>query len=276
MAMMTRRTLAHNLVVVDEQDQRTKERGGTFRFFKLGQRVQAAEAESRTYEQCRLYRRTVAVVEHDKHRHYLVDIFRVTGGAMHDYVFHGPNNDLTFKDVTLNAAKNLYDLKDVRIGVASETWQATWKIADGAAKNRRTFVAWMLPQPDETALVGKGWGQKSGARVTPDASITLPYVIRRATGENKSSVFASVFVGEDGEPFVRSVQRVPLNVAGAALLRVETADSVDYVLSTLNGGAVSAEVDGHRIELNGSLAVVSVREGKVQWKELVAGKSLRV
>jgi hypothetical protein len=277
MAMMTRRTLAHNLVVVDEKDQRTTERDGAFRFFKVGEHTQAAEAESQAYPQCSLYRRTVAVVSHDARRHYLVDIFRVKGGSTHDYLFHGPNNDFILSGVilTLNEGKGknlpVYDLKDVRSGVAAETWQATWKIADG-----KTLVAWMLPQSNETLLWGKGWGQKGGARVTPDESITLPYLIRRTTGENKLSVFASVFVGEESEPFVRSVKRIPLNVEGVALLRVETAESVDYVLSTLNDSAVTATVDGHRIELNGTLAVVSVREGKVQWKELLEGASLKV
>lgn len=120
--------------------------------------------------------------------------------------------------------------------------------------------------------------------MTPDPSITLPYIIRRITspnpslarrGEGEVSVFASVFVGEEGEPFVRSVKRIPLNVEGAALLRVETAESVDYVLSTLNGGAVTAEVDGHRLELHGTLAVISLRDGKVQWTEGVEGKAVR-
>jgi len=147
--------------------------------------------------------------------------------------------------------------------VTPATWQATWKIADG-----KTFVAWMLPQSDEKVLIGSGWGQKGGARVTPDPHITLPYVMRRTTGENKLSVFASIFVGEEGAPFVRAVQRVPLNVEGATLLRVETAASVDYIISALNGGAVTTEVDGHRIELNGTLAVVSVREGSLSSYDL--------
>lgn len=89
---MTRRTFAHNIVMVDGQEQITKGRGGKFTLFSPTGQIKVMEAESQACPQATLYRRTVAQVEHEPGRQYLLDIFRVHGGDRHEYVFHGPNN----------------------------------------------------------------------------------------------------------------------------------------------------------------------------------------
>lgn len=94
MSAMTRRTFAHNTVLVDEADQVTKGRGGKFTLFHTAGRIKVMEAESTAYAQARLYRRTIAQIERAPGRQYVVDIFRAQGGDRHNYVFHGPNNDL--------------------------------------------------------------------------------------------------------------------------------------------------------------------------------------
>lgn len=92
---MTRRTFAHNTVMVDGREQQTVGRGGKFTLFATTDRVKVMEAESRAYPQTSLYRRTVAQVSYAPGRQYVVDIFRVQGGRRHEYVFHGPNNAMT-------------------------------------------------------------------------------------------------------------------------------------------------------------------------------------
>ena len=97
----TYRTFAHNTVMVDGRDQISAGRGGEFLFFSPNGPLKVMEAESQAYPQAGIYRRTVAQVEHGPGRNYVLDIFRVAGGAQHDYVFHGPNDNLLSLDEDL-------------------------------------------------------------------------------------------------------------------------------------------------------------------------------
>lgn len=100
---MTRRTFAHNTVVVDGREQQATGRGGKFTLFATTDRVKVMEAESQAYPQTSLYRRTVAQVSYAPGRQYVVDIFRVRGGKRHEYVFHGPNNAMTIEGPDLTS-----------------------------------------------------------------------------------------------------------------------------------------------------------------------------
>ncbi len=89
----TRRTWAHNTVMVNEKDQRSGERGGSFHLFAATPRVRAMEASSNAYAESDIYRRTCVQVQRPDGRPYLADIFRVQGGRVREYVFHGPHSD---------------------------------------------------------------------------------------------------------------------------------------------------------------------------------------
>lgn len=97
----TRRTFAHNTVLVDGRDQRTRGRGGSFHLFHLAPRVKVMEASSEAYEAASEYRRTVVQVEHGEGASYALDIFRVAGGDTRQYVFHGPGNDCDVEGLDL-------------------------------------------------------------------------------------------------------------------------------------------------------------------------------
>jgi len=101
----TRRTWAHNLVMLDGGDQRMKGRGGSFHLFSVTPRVKAMEASSSTYERASLYRRTCVQIDHGEAGSYLVDIFRAAGGREREYVFHGPNNDYEVQGLDRAAAR---------------------------------------------------------------------------------------------------------------------------------------------------------------------------
>jgi len=89
------RTFAHNLVMIDGKEQRRGGRGGSFHLFATGQGVEAMEASSKAYADATQYRRTCVRVDCGNGRDYLLDIFRVAGGTVRDYVFHGPNTNIT-------------------------------------------------------------------------------------------------------------------------------------------------------------------------------------
>jgi len=81
-------TVAHNTVVIDEQNQEMRGADGSLRFFDVGhKRVQVVSADGeRAYpELAKRYRRTLVAVD----GRYLVDWFEVEGGSIHDYFLHG-------------------------------------------------------------------------------------------------------------------------------------------------------------------------------------------
>lgn len=86
----TRKTFAHNTVLVDGADQRGGGRGGSFHLFAVTPRLKAMEASSLAYPKATVYRRTCVQVDHGTAGSYVLDIFRAAGGTRRDYVFHGP------------------------------------------------------------------------------------------------------------------------------------------------------------------------------------------
>ncbi|MSS70564.1 MAG: hypothetical protein EXS64_03645 [Candidatus Latescibacteria bacterium] len=89
-------TLSHNLVVVDEQDQsgysvvgERRPCGSNLELFGVAPGIEVVQASAvEAYPQCEDYRRTCAMIRIPGGRHYVVDLFRVSGGRIHQYAFH--------------------------------------------------------------------------------------------------------------------------------------------------------------------------------------------
>jgi hypothetical protein len=245
------RTVAHNTVVIDEKDQRTKERGGDVVFFRSSEHVKVMEATSAAYAETGEYRRTSALIDHGEGRSYVVDFFRVEGGRTQDFVYHAavPTAEITDRTATA-VEKKLYDFTRVRALAGGDVWRATWKT--GADQ---TCVAWNVSQPGERAWIADGWGQRDWKN--SDVGATLPYVVRRTEGGGRK-MFVSVFEGvTGGRALVRSVAwRSP------GVLAIKTTLGTDYVTSEPAGGA--RLVEGGRT-LTGRFAVISVQGGQPAW-----------
>ncbi len=95
----TYRTFAHNLVVIDDKDQTTTDRGGSFDLFETVGGVKAMRASSKAYPEAKAYERTLLQIEHNDGSFYWLDLFRAQGGSMRDYVFHGPNNNYSLQNI---------------------------------------------------------------------------------------------------------------------------------------------------------------------------------
>ncbi len=91
-AYWTGNTISHYLVVVDEGWQRTLNKGYLNTLVGTDDvQLMDAHAEDAAYSgTVSLYRRTSALVDISPSDSYLLDIFRVRGGAQHDWSFHGP------------------------------------------------------------------------------------------------------------------------------------------------------------------------------------------
>ncbi len=218
----TMRTVAHNTVVIDEQDQRDKERGGEVKFFVTSPHVKAMRASSEAYAQAKRYERTSVLVDHGAGRSYVADFFIVEGGTTRDYVFHGPNQTFAVQQAAPKpTATKLYDFANER-SLDGANWRIDWTL-DATS----TFSAWNVPVDGETDYLADGWGQRDP--FNKDRGATLPYIVRRCTG-SETTCFMSLFEGHrTNAPFVQSVKRS--NAGNRLILQVQTSDGVDTIES---------------------------------------------
>ena len=86
-------TYNHHTVYVNDDDQITKNRNGSFSTFFNSSKFKIMQAASNAYIDCDIYNRTIIQIEHIDNSSYFIDIFRVHGGQSRQYVFHGPNNN---------------------------------------------------------------------------------------------------------------------------------------------------------------------------------------
>jgi hypothetical protein len=246
--------------MIDEQDQRTKERGGAVEFFKAANHVKAMRANATPYAQASIYQRTSAIIDHGAAGSYAVDFFRVQGGKTQDYVFHGPIKDYQATGVTLTAAPSpVYDLTNVKTGASATGAQFTWNISP-----KVEFNAWLPPLKGEQYFVGDGWGQRDFRN--NDLGATLPYIVRRTQGDD-AKTFTAVFEGHvPGKALVKSVRT--LEIPGAestSALIVETTDGTDVIVSAADGTAAKINGPIGVLETSAPLTVVSLQNKKPLW-----------
>jgi len=269
----TRRTFAHNLVVVDGQDQRGDGRGGQFHLFSVTPHVKVMEASSNAYAAADLYRRTCVVIDHGEAGSYLVDIFRASGGKRREYVFHGPGNEyevtgLTW--VTPSAEVPGVPLANPRQAQSIQPWYVTWSVGEDYL-----FQAFAPGRAEETVVIGDGWGQRDHRNT--DVGATLPYVIRRGEGTG-DDVFVSVFAGAPrGKTLVQGVQFIPLpdgSPPHAVALAVETTRGIDVVVSQLEPQPLTVSTAAGTVTTDGRLAAVLRAKGEPMAASLVGGSYL--
>jgi hypothetical protein len=272
MSLMSRRTFAHNTVMIDGAEQVSKERGGKFMMFAPDGPIKVMEAESRAYPQASLYRRTIAQVEFEPGRLYVLDIFRVQGGQKHQYVFHGPGNAYELATPSLETVGKVegLDLEKIRASSEAGKWLATWKL------DTTSFRALWDNEPGERSLVGDGWGQRDFRN--SDVGALLPYFVRERVNGAAPSAYVTVFEGAaEGAEVVRGLRRlaVPEALAGDVLaVAVDTAGGTDTFVSCLRPVEVKLETSQGTIVVNGRFGAVSVRGGKVAASTLVEGTVL--
>ncbi|MFW5868039.1 MAG: hypothetical protein ACOCX2_09500, partial [Armatimonadota bacterium] len=164
----TKRTWAHNLVMVDEQGQRSRGRGGSFHLFATLPAVKVMEASSTAYERADLYRRTCVQVEHPDGS-YLADIFRVRGGSVREYVFHGPHNDyevagLDFANTQLSQKREVRFALRFHLSQVGEVCVDDVEIrpVDAEGNEGENIVPNPAVEVGEGRELPAGWGHYSG------------------------------------------------------------------------------------------------------------------
>jgi hypothetical protein len=266
-------TYSHNLVIVDDQQQRFSERRPELEFMAASPLASVVEAASNAYEQCSEYRRRVVLLRGPQNQTLAVDLFRVTGGAKHAFRVYSEHaasdaqhGHLAFAGVQMAAEpplpevgvsldrEDIYGLRDVRSAAPGSPWQATWSDASGA------YRLWLL-SPCDRVEASNGPGQRS----LKEPGRRVRYVDAVREGDNLTSAFVAVHEPSD------DLNTMPVTAAELVAVPEAGARAVALTLSTAFGDFLvlhdfdnRAEVDG--LSFHGVFAVIQRSDGRVtQW-----------
>jgi hypothetical protein len=263
-------TVAGNAVVVDASPQ-AHEVIGQPRDFMVTDDVQMVEVESPlVYPQTSMYRRTSAMIRVDEANSYVVDLFRVRGGAEQVFSFHGAEGPVTTTGLDLAAqdggsyagpdvtappddatprpgASGFDWLVNVERATPSGPFSVDWAITDTYGVNDPPLPvhlrATMLTDVAEAALA-----DGIPPRNKPGNPASLRYLLAKrqaATGTALASDFLSVLEPYNGSRFVSSIAAAPIVPASGTLeegdaqaVKIEHVNGrVDYVVFSLNPDA---------------------------------------
>ncbi len=252
-------TVTHNTVMVNARRQATAR--GRLHLYDPGPFAQLVEtsAEAAYAQAVSLYRRTLLLVDVAPDKAYIVDIFRVRGGAQHDWIVHGPQaelkSDLPFskprKKGTLAGQNVPYgDFYDDSRYDNNNTAHVSYSRYEGSAfqwffnvqqakLNGVGAASWRLNRPPDlypkidrkgvvlrAHLIGRDEtvfacdGVPQRRETWPE---TVKFLFRRRTGENLESVYITVFEPYRKTPFIHSVRALPTQAGSDLPVALEIA-----------------------------------------------------
>ena len=288
-------TLGHNTVVVNGENQRYTAVGNTTLFAAHDGLVQAAEARGMNVSPAiSEYRRTLVSVGVSEEDAYVVDLFRVKGGSVHDWVIHGDadHNQTAECSVPLKAcdgnmaaynqsagipAAKYYDhITRLHTGQTDTTWNVTFSYRDASPVRLKTT---MLGRPGTTLIIGRAPSvRRAGERDADVEKYHMPIVLARRQGRNLSSRFVAVHEPCAGNPLITGVRRIEVTSEAPSViaLEVQLGERTDTIISTTDCAPFkTVRLPGPQdIVFKGRLGVVSEINGKVQWLYLADGERL--
>ena len=299
-------TLGHNTVVVDRKDQYTgKSDGDLLCFFPDSGGVSVVEADGkRGYRQIKgldRYRRLLVMIPVSESDAYVVDIFRVRGGSMHDWALHGDaDHDTTaacslplsgrranmlepgeeWVEPTIEGARhNPYGMvRDVARGEANGGFRVGFTYDDEPTRGLRVHL---LPGGPTEVWLGRSpsvrrMGQGTGGDMRKAYDFWMPHLLVRRQGKAPlASLFAAVHEPHLGDPFITSVEVIQLTPAdeNAIALRVTHGSTVDTIISTLDEPPYP-ERTAAGTTIRGRLGIVRQVAGKTTSAWLFEGEAL--
>ncbi|MDP6780008.1 MAG: heparinase II/III family protein, partial [Candidatus Latescibacteria bacterium] len=297
-------TLCHNTVVIDETRQYTRgdqgESDGRLTAFEPSHdALQWIEAHGEyAYPGlAQVYGRTLMLVNASDSDSYVVDLFRVAGGAQHDWSLRG-NADHE-GSVTVNVPVEPFG-SHLLPGV--EVRYPQGEADRGDAEGRNTSYAYFqnvsrgtvdadltvsFAISESAAGVRTHLPGAAGAEVflgdamcfrraeendaLQDGCRMPVFLLRRAGDTPLASLFAAVHEPFDGSPFVDGVS-LDLDDGRAVALSVRHHGVVDHIVRRIDGGSA---VEVGEIRLDGDLGFVRERDGVPEAMGIWGGKELR-
>ncbi len=288
-------TASHCTVTVDGENQGFS--AGSLNLFIPGPWARLADASGeRAYPgRVGLYRRAVALIPVDEGRAYVVDLFRVKGGKVHDYGFHSLGGDagerfeldlpegvameaqaggtLAGPDVAFGEQPGYGFIRDVARARVDGEARATWRAEEDGAGIRLHMVG----RAGTEVVTGLGEGNGNLGQSPWDRYL----IVRREGAEKASSCFAAVLEPFSGRPFLGRVEALWAGeaddpAAGGVGLKVTAGGVTHYVLNTPDGGGFTGEIDGLSVEFAGEWAFIEWDGEAVRRMQVVNGTLLRV
>ncbi|WP_409345267.1 heparinase II/III family protein [Paenibacillus sp. MBLB4367] len=291
-------TISHNTVTVDRSKQKAQWSGKPLSFDD-GTLVKLIDVEaSEVYPQTGLYRRTAALIRINGEHSYIVDLFRVKGGAEHVYSFHGPEGEASSEGLTLQAQRSgTYAGPDVEYGVRPDSKEGPGYEGSGfhylhqvrhdEAPGDTFAVDWtavdtwgMLERPGPVHLRLTMLGDYDRVslaegippRNKPGNPQSLTYVLaKRHSGETAlESLFSAIIEPYREQRMIRAVHALPVREEESGRLPqeleiravcVELANGrIDIIVSALHEDRTYRI--GDKLVFRGSFGVYSEREGR--------------
>lgn len=254
------------------------------------------------------YQRSVAMIDADDEDAYVVDVFRATGGVVHDWTFHANGHRFETSNIALaprhSADESLYDFSGftfvpvrakkssnsrwgsqrvtgLRTGKSAGNWQATWsEVVEYPKKgappetDRDVFLKLhMLDESDSDVIVGKAPAQRW--LDNRDLGETMTVVTVRRPRRETPNVFVAVHEPYRKVPFILSTERLPVKPAdGEGVGMVAThRRGMDLVLfAQANGQVCRIETGGYALSTDGELAVASFDAQGLRALSVVGGQ----
>jgi hypothetical protein len=300
-------TLSHNTVVVNRRNQRTHDSDGDLlAFFPDAGGIGAVEADGRRayadIDGLDVYRRLLVTVPVSESDAYVVDLFRVRGGAIHDWALHGDADEDTTASCTLplgearalmlepgekwdeptieGAKHHPYGMvRDARPADAADGFRIDFTYMKDPNRGLRVHLvgglpaqAWLGRSPSVRRM---GQGRAGDMRKAYD--FWMPQLLVRRTGQSPlASTFAAVHEPYAGRPFLESVTPLAFgnDAEFAVALQVRHGDIVDTILSTDGAPPFPERTTPTGIRMAGRLGIVREQAGRVIAAWLFDGTSL--
>ncbi|MCP4250479.1 MAG: hypothetical protein GY778_25835 [bacterium] len=303
--------VGHNLVAIDRRNQVTRIKdptkessaGNLLMFVPDLGGLSVIEASGRRGFPglASIYRRLLILVSVDPDHPYVIDVFHVRGGSVHDWLMHGSADEdqravssleLTPRPGTLlepgqrwiepTGESSLVDpyglMRNVQAGRSADGASVLFLYTDGSGLGTRVDL--LGGAETELFLCQSPSVRRAKEDNRKVYRHLMPQIVARRRGTSPlESVFVSVIEPFQGRPGITAVQGLKVQAsAGRALgLRVQTADRSDTLLLAL-GDATDAVVqqsrDSDGLTLHGRLGLVSETNGQPARAFLIGGTDL--
>jgi len=296
-------TVGHNLVAVDRKQQtHSRSDGDLLAFFPDANGVAVVEADGkRAYaniEGLDMYRRMLVTVPVSDADAYVVDLFRVRGGTIHDWLLHGSANHEMTAECSVELAPGREDMleagdewqeprtegssfnpygviREVAAGKTDDNVVTTFAYVDEPDKGVRVHL---LGAEETEVYLGRSPSvRQAGSDSTKAYDYWMPQLlVRRSSDAPLAGVFAAVEEPYSEMPFISSVEPVALTPPDdtAVALRVTHGDTIDTIISTLDEPPYPERATADGITIKGRLGIIRQVEGKTAAVWLFDGVAL--
>ena len=218
------RTAAHNTVLVDEQN--TGEGAGSTTLWAQGRHLHAMRAAGPEMNQGRRYERTVLLVDVSSDAAYLLDIFRVVGGARHTKFTHSHFGEAVARGLALEPAEREWpgtEMRNWRLDENPEPgWQVDWTIEDRYGlleEGARVHLRYTDLTPGASGGLVDGWVVAGSYGATETTWIPRAVTLRTAKDDRPlQSTFIAAIEPYEEAPLIERIERIPLVGSGGAPL----------------------------------------------------------